>query len=108
SSQNKLINIFHALIQEPDLEWEFIDGTFVKAHQHSAGAASHASQAIGQSKGGKNTKIHMAVDACGRPIAFKLTGGEVHDSAMAPELLEIIPQANFIIADRGYDSESIR
>ena len=32
--------IFKSLVQEPDLEWEFIDGSIVKAHQHSAGAVS--------------------------------------------------------------------
>lgn len=55
--------IFKALVQEPDLEWEFIDGSIVKAHQHSAGAACKENQAIGKSKGGNTTKIHRAVDA---------------------------------------------
>ena len=31
--------IFKALIIDPDCELEFIDGSYVKAHQHSAGAA---------------------------------------------------------------------
>lgn len=39
--------IFKALAQEPALEWEFIDGSIVKAHQHSSGAASEENQAIG-------------------------------------------------------------
>lgn len=39
SSKNKLMTIFKSLVQEPDLEWEFIDESIVKAHQHSAGAA---------------------------------------------------------------------
>jgi len=43
--------IFKALVHEPDLEWEFIDGSIVKAHQHSAGAASEENQAIGKSVG---------------------------------------------------------
>lgn len=42
SSKNKLIQIFKTLVQEPDLEWEFIDGSIVKAHQHSAVAPSKA------------------------------------------------------------------
>jgi len=28
------------LVAEPDMEWVFIDGSYAKAHQHSAGAAS--------------------------------------------------------------------
>lgn len=37
---NKLIKIFNSLITNHDLENEFIDDSFVKAHQHSAGSAS--------------------------------------------------------------------
>ena len=44
--------IFKSLSKEPDLEWEFIDGSIVKAHQHSSGAASDENQAIGKSRGG--------------------------------------------------------
>jgi hypothetical protein len=36
-------------------------------------------QAIGRSRGGLSTKIHALVDALGNPLAFFLTGGEVHD-----------------------------
>lgn len=108
SSQNKLMKIFKSLVQEPDLEWEFIDGSIIRAHQHSTGAASEENQAIGKSVGGNTTKIHMAVDAYGLPIEFDLTGGEVHDSKAAPELIARLPFADYTIADKGYDSEEIR
>lgn len=108
SSKNKLINIFKELINEPDLEWEFIDGSIVKAHQHSMGAASHENQAIGKSVAGNTTKIHMAVDAFGLPIDFEITGGEVHDCKVAPEFIAKLPVAEFTIADKGYDSEEVR
>jgi transposase len=108
SSKNKLMQIFNDLVQEPDLEWAFIDGSIVKAHQHSAGAASKEVQAIVKSVAGNTTKIHMAVDACGFPIAFQLTGGEVHDAKAAPELIKTLPIADYTIADKGYDSEEIR
>ena len=45
----------------------------------STGAASDGDEAIGKSVAGNTTKIHMAVDACGLPIDFEITGGEVHD-----------------------------
>jgi transposase len=108
SSKNKLMQIFKDLIQQPDLEWEFIDGSIVKAHQHSAGLPNKEEQAIGKSVAGNTTKIHMAVDACGFPIAFQLTGGEVHDAKVAPEFIKNLPIADYTIADRGYDSEEIR
>lgn len=35
-------------LRRPDFEWAFIDGTYVKAHQHSAGAASGKPEVIDQ------------------------------------------------------------
>ena len=56
--------IFKQFITNPDLTIKFIDGTFIKAHQYSTGAAaSEEPQDIGKSKGGNTTKIHMAVNA---------------------------------------------
>lgn len=49
---------------------DIYDGFFVTAHQHSAGAASQENQGIGDSRGGKTTKIHMAVDGFGLPLVF--------------------------------------
>lgn len=108
SLKNKLMKIFKALVQEPDLEWEFIDGSIVRAHQHSTGACSTENEAIGKSRGGNTTKIHMAVDSYGLPIEFQLTGGEVHDAKAAPELILKLPKSAYVIADKGYDSEEIR
>ena len=108
SSKNKLISIFKSLVVDPDLEWAFIDGSIVKAHQHSTGAASEGDEAIGKSVAGNTTKIHMAVDAYGLPIDFEITGGEVHDCKIAPEFFAKLPDADYLIADKGYDSEELR
>lgn len=105
---NKLMAVFQHLVSEPDMEWSFIDGSIVKAHQHSAGAAGGGEQGIGKSRGGLTTKIHMAVDACGFPVCFKITGGEVHDSQIAPALIYDMPQAGYVVGDKGYDSEALR
>lgn len=104
----KLTGIFQKLVVCPDLEWTFIDGSIVKAHQHSCGAAGEQETAIGKSVAGNTTKIHMAVDACGLPIHFSVTGGEIHDSKEAPELVAKLPVADYVIADKGYDSEPLR
>ena len=69
------------MLEEPDFEWSFIDGTYVKAHQHSTGAASAHSEGLGKSHAGLTSKIHLAVDAQDLPVAFEVTGGDVHDSA---------------------------
>ncbi|WP_075605207.1 IS5 family transposase, partial [Glaesserella parasuis] len=51
---------------------------------------------------------HLAVDSCRNPIDFVLTGGEVHDSKAAPELVAFLPDSETIVADRGYDCEAFR
>lgn len=51
------MSLFNALVQELDLEWAFIDGCIVKAHQHRAGAASQENQAIGKFRGANTTNI---------------------------------------------------
>ena len=42
---------------------------------------------MGRSRGGLTTKIHALADAQSRPLRFILTGGQMHDSTTAAELL---------------------
>jgi len=91
-----------------DTEWVFPDGSYVRAHQHASGARRGEERAIGISRGGATTKIHMAADAHGNPIDFEITGGEVHDAKAADTIIEKIGTAEHLIADKGYDSEAIR
>ena len=108
SANGKFLKLFKVLANDPDMEWVFIDGSYVKAHQHSAGAASDDPQAIGISRAGNTTKLHLAVDACGLPIEFDLTGGETNDCIAAPDLIGKLDISDVIVADKGYDSEKIR
>lgn len=108
SSKGKLMQIFKKLSENPDYEWTFVDGSIVKAHQHSAGATKGEEAAIGKSVAGNTTKIHMVVDAFGLPTEFEVTGGEVHDSKVAPDLIAKLPGESTTVADRGYDSEELR
>jgi len=99
SLHGKLKSIFFLLSKYHDNEWTFIDGSVVKAHQHSSGAAYGAEAAIGKSVAGNSTKIHLAVDAMGFPICFTITGGEVHDSKEAQNLINHVPELEILIAD---------
>ena len=108
SSASKWLSVFNKLVSDPDVEWEFLDGSYVKAHQHSAGAATAQPQAIGKSRAGLTTKIHLATDAYGLPINFQITGGEIHDCTAACDLIEKLPVSEAVVADNGYDSEPIR
>ena len=100
--------IFNQLSANPDPEWLFIDGSIVRAHQHSTGAASQEPQGIGKSRGGNTTKIHLVVDSGGLPVHFELSAGQIHDMAHAESLVTEAPEAKCITADKGYDSESLR
>jgi len=100
SLQEKLIKLFRVLAVEPDLEWTFLDGSIVKAHQHSSGAAHEQETAIGKSVAGNTTKIYMAVDAVGLPIRFSVTGGEVHDCKEAPKLVAKLPLIDYKVYGR--------
>lgn len=70
-------------------------------HKKSGGQVE---QALGRSRGGFSTKIHLTVDALGNPLRLRLTVGQRHDSTQAMALLEGL---NFerIIADRGYAAQ---
>lgn len=63
-------------------------------------------EGLGRSRGGLNSKIHCLADGLGNPVDFILTGGEVHDSQCAEALLEG-KNADFVIADKAYDTNAI-
>lgn len=64
-------------------------------------------RAIGRSRGGLTTKIHAAVDALGNPSRFIPTPGQASDYTQAEALIVDIP-AEYVLADKGYDSKVFR
>ena len=59
---------------------------------------------IGLSCGSNTTKLHMATAANGNPIHFEITGGAVHDSKGAGNLIRGIEAAQVIVGNKRYDS----
>ena len=57
-------------------------------------------EAIGRSRGGLSTKIHIAVDATGHPLRMILTAGQVHEATQATHWLR--PHAHQLIADKRF------
>lgn len=55
-----------------------------------------------------NTKLHAVTDANGRPISFFMTAGQVSDYTGAAALLDSLPKAQWMLADRGYDADWFR
>jgi transposase len=68
------------------------------------GAQVHA---IGRSRGGATTKVHLVVDALGLPLAFRVTEGQRHDIVPAPELVrETRPRC--LLGDKAYSTVAFR
>ena len=94
----------------PDMEWLIIDSTIIRAHPCAGGAlktsGGQASQALGRSRGGFSTKIHIAVDGLGNPLHFMLTAGQRHDITCAEALIDGY-NSEYVIADTSYDSMAL-
>ncbi|WP_280136977.1 MULTISPECIES: IS5 family transposase [unclassified Rhizobium] len=53
--------------------------------------------------------MHARADGQGRPLGFVLTGGETSDYLAVPDLLAMpVNRPRRLLADKGYDADSIR
>ena len=57
---------------------------------------------MGRSRGELSTKIHVVVDALGKPLRCLLSGGRVGDVMHAQALIEGF-KADAVLGDKGYD-----
>ena len=60
-----------------------------------------AEQALGRSRGGFSTKIHVMVDGLGNPLRLQVTAGQRHDIIKAHDLIVDL-DFDYLIADRSY------
>jgi transposase len=104
------------------LDWEthYVDGTVVRAHQHAAGAiGGQEHEALGRSRGGFSTKVHVRAEGGGKPLALVVSGGERHESRYVEALLDsgrvrrrargrprMRPRC--LVGDRGYSYRTVR
>jgi hypothetical protein len=81
-------------------------------------------EALGRSRGGFTTKIHLRAEGGGKPIAFLITAGQRHEQSAFCALMErgavkrgrgpcpgrgrprIRPER--VVGDKGYSSEKVR
>ena len=85
--------------------------------RREAAKAHAAEQALGRSRGGYTTKVHMVCDGNGRPLFFALTPGNIHDSTAFDELLLWVlayarvflrpSRLEVVVCDKGYDCRRI-
>ena len=97
--------ILSVLAKRPDFEWLMIDASHCKVHPHAAGAIG-GNEGMGRTKGGGNTKIHLAVDALGMPVRAIVTDSTRADCKEAIPLIRNLP-CKVLLADRGYDTDEI-
>lgn len=50
----------------------------------------------------------MAVESSGLPMYFRIICSEVHGCKETPKLVAKPPKGDYIIADRGWDSDGLR
>ncbi len=55
-----------------------------------------------------NTRLHAVTDQNGRPLNFFMTAGQISDYTGASALLDSLPMAQWLLADRGYDADWFR
>src|SRR5690606_3810073 len=114
------------------ITWDVsVDSTIARAHQHAAGARHDpgsqveppgdepADHALGRSRGGWTTKIHLACEQGRKPMSLLITGGQRGDSPQFVPVLEGIrvPKAgrgrprtrpDQVFADKAYSSRANR
>lgn len=74
---------------DPDMENRMVDRTIARAHASAVGATKNdgqSKQALGRSRGGFSTQIHVTVDGLGNPLCLHLTAGQRHDSIKVYDL----------------------
>lgn len=63
---------------------------------------------IGQTRGGRNSKLHAICDVRGRPCVLMITPGNVHDMKVAKACIAAMPPSAELVGDKGYDSNDLR
>ncbi|MET7751167.1 IS5 family transposase [Micromonospora sp. NPDC005367] len=117
------------------ITWDVsVDSTITRAHQHAAGARTQpelqkeppggvedepADHALGRSRGGWTTKLHLACEQGRKPLAMLLTGGQRGDSPQFTRVLARIrvprpdggrprTRPDRVLADKAYSSRANR
>jgi transposase len=107
-----------------DHELWFVDGSSVRASRSAAGARRSPSgeepehHALGRSRGGYGTKLHLLCDRHGTPLAVTLSPGQRHESLCFERTMDSVKiptrrgrprqRPHRLGADKGYSYSRIR
>jgi transposase len=115
------------------ITWDVsVDSTIARAHQHAAGARTRSQKepaggtrhepddhALGRSRGGLTTKVHLSCEQGQKPLSIVVTGGQRGDS---PQFIGVLTAINVprlnggrprtrpdrVLADKAYTSRGNR
>ncbi|WP_370461505.1 IS5 family transposase [Micromonospora sp. Llam0] len=110
-----------------------VDSTISRAHQHAAGARKRGicrpnhpavpgrndDHALGRSRGGRTTKLHLGCEQGQKPLSIVLTGGQRGDSPQFTTVLDGVrvprvgagrprTRPDRVLADKAYTSKANR
>jgi len=102
----------HAQIVRIKIEAVSLDSTMIKVHPDGTGALKkNGPQAIGKSRGGWTTKVHMVAADARTAVTFTLSPGQAHDGPEGRQLLRKLGEAKWpihLIMDRAYEGDETR
>lgn len=87
--------------------------------KRAPGRAEPGDHALGRSRGGPSTKVHLASDGHARPLALRVTAGQAGDAPAFETVMAAIrvprgrpgrprTRPDTVLADRAYSSRAIR
>ena len=89
-----------------------VDSTIVKVHPDGTGARKkNGPQAIGKSRGGWTTKIHLIAADARTAVTFSLSPGQAHDAPEGRKLLHRLGSRRgkpSLLMDRAYEGNETR
>jgi transposase len=89
-------------------ELRHIDCSHIKLHQDGTNPrGGQASQAIGLTRGGLNTKLAAVVERGGHAVAVSLAAGQRHDLHAIDPLIPFLRRKR-AVADKGFDADTFR
>jgi transposase len=108
-----------------DFDLWCVDGSSIRASRSAAGARRREvpgepkDHALGRSRGGFGTKLHLIVDGHGVPLAASISPGQAHESKHLEPVLEAVRihrpgpgrprcRPNALAGDKGYSYPRVR
>lgn len=119
-------SLIQRLLRDGEIDFELwcVDGTVIRAHRAAAGALkgelateeNAEKQALGRSRGGYTTKLHLLTDGQGIPLSVTATAGQKNEG---PEFENLMSQCMInlhrrnkrpwaLAGDKAYSSKAIR